>query len=304
MKYLLLTLLLAITFVSNAQQLTLYNFFYEYPQLQNPAYVGSDLTFTSKYSTTSIFATYRNQWAGIDGSPESVSLGINGRIPGQKLGLGFLITNDVFNIIGRTSAYANVAYGIELSENQKLRFGLSFGLVQNRIDFEKIENADLDDPAFLDGNQRSTTIDGGFGLLFTHKDIFELGVSALQLLGSQTSYANQSQEQSSTFNNSTHYLISSKTKIPMTSKVVGLHAIAGLRAIQSLKTSWELGSRVSAYDVVWLTAVYRHQAGVNTTLGVKPDEFLKFAYSFEFMTTGLGLSNTGGTHEIGVHYIF
>jgi len=293
----LLILALLVARASQAQQIPLYNHYYESPEIQNAAYMGAD-------SATKLLAMYRNQWIGINGSPESQLIGISGKIPSHNMGVGLLVTNDIFNINARTSIYFNTSFGFALNELHGIRFGLAIGLVQNRIDYDKIRNANLNDPALLENSQRRSVFDGNFGVKYHYSDWVEVGFSALQMVSSNTVFVDQGADQQSTFKNLRHFILSGKVKLPVEILNTEVSALGAFRSVQSLTTSWEVGGRAFWNDLFWTTILYRNKIGVLGSFGICATEHLKFGYAYEAPVNGFGVVNTGGTHEISLQYSF
>ena len=57
----------------------------------NPAYAGSH-----KYWTSTL--TYRNQWVGFDGAPETFIAAVDGPLPNKNMGLGLIAVHDKIEI--------------------------------------------------------------------------------------------------------------------------------------------------------------------------------------------------------------
>jgi type IX secretion system PorP/SprF family membrane protein len=122
--------------ISVAQQTPSFDHYLVNPYLVNPAAAGMN--------GTNVIIDYRKQWSGFTGAPETQVLSVDGAIKKDKIGLGVMVLNDQVNILANTGAYATFAYRAKFSENHFLRFGLSAGMNQNRILFDKIN---ADDPS-------------------------------------------------------------------------------------------------------------------------------------------------------------
>lgn len=294
--YLILFALTSLSTQVNGQQIPLYNHFYDMPYIQNAAYAGQD-------SVTQAFILYRNQWAGINNSPESVVAGIMGPLPYKNVGMGLVIRDETFNIHNKTSGYVTGSYGLALNSEHRLRFGMELGIVQNRIDFGEIENADPSDPAVLANNERKTVMDGNFGFVYAYKETVEIGFSALQILSNTAVFVNEGEQKYSSFKNLRHFLIHSKFYMP-SSIFFDWEILAGFRSVQGLTTSWELGAKLDWQQKIWTVFLYRDQIGGVFGLGTGITKNIEFGYMFEFPSSGFGVINTHGTHELALRYTF
>ncbi len=73
----------------------------------NPAYAGA----TESMALTGL---YRNQWMGLEGSPNSQLLSFNAPLSNNRVGLGLTINHQNISIFNRTSIEANYAYRFRL----------------------------------------------------------------------------------------------------------------------------------------------------------------------------------------------
>jgi type IX secretion system PorP/SprF family membrane protein len=295
-RYLLL-ICFAISFQHlRGQQIPLYSNFYEMPQIQNVAYFGED-------SVTTAGFIYRTQWSGINGAPESQLLVVEGRLPVDGLGVGMIVDNQTFNIMGRTSVYLGTSYGLNLNENHSLRFGMAVGLLQHRIDFGKVQNADLSDPALLSAGTRRSLLDGHASFLYSYKTTVEVGFTALQLFGNTAEFIDEGDEKNASYEQLQHYLISGKFYMPSTF-FFDWELLAGFRAIQGLTTSWEVGAKMDWHQKFWTVALYRNFTGAVFGVGTQLSPALSFSYMYELPISGFGVLNTNGTHEVSISYSF
>jgi len=73
----------------------------------NPAYAGA----TESLCLTGL---YRNQWMGLEGSPNSQLISFNAPLSNNRVGLGLTINHQNISIFNRTSIEANYAYRFRL----------------------------------------------------------------------------------------------------------------------------------------------------------------------------------------------
>ena len=103
--------------------------------------------------------TARQQWFDVDDAPSLQTLSVNGRV-NEKVGLGGIFYNDSNGRFSQQGAYATFAYHLMFSRStadiNQLSFGLSAGVIQDRLDQSGLNAIGIPDPA-IDGSQQSET---------------------------------------------------------------------------------------------------------------------------------------------------
>lgn len=140
----------------------------------NPAYAGSK-------ESLSITALYRDQWAGLNGAPETFTFSAHMPV-GEKVGLGLSAIKDELGPISETNVYADFSYTLELGGNSKLAFGVKAGATFHEVGLTGLEVTDPNDPFFSE-NISNTYPNIGAGAFF-YTDKFYLGVSVPNMLNS------------------------------------------------------------------------------------------------------------------------
>ena len=117
-KILLLSFSIFFTGLLQAQQYPLFSNYLMNDYGFNPAVAGSR-------SYWDVKATYRTQWVGLDGAPETQLISFHG--PVKPIGLGGYFFNDTAGRLKRTGGTGTFSYGIGLdSLGTKLCFGGGF----------------------------------------------------------------------------------------------------------------------------------------------------------------------------------
>jgi type IX secretion system PorP/SprF family membrane protein len=127
MRILYTLLALLFTFAASAQQNPQYSQYIFNSMAINPAYTGTK-------GVLNINAFHRSQWTGLDGAPTTQALSIDGITSGERLGLGMNFTRDKIGAYSTTSAYANAAARVAVSERGVLSLGIAAGVVQSIMD--------------------------------------------------------------------------------------------------------------------------------------------------------------------------
>ncbi|NEV92796.1 type IX secretion system membrane protein PorP/SprF [Psychroflexus sp. YR1-1] len=119
--------------------------------------------------------TARQQWFDVKDAPSLQTLSINGRV-NDKVGLGGILYNDSNGRFTQQGAKATFAYHLLFSRStadiNQLSFGLSAGVIQDRLDQTGLNTIRNPDPA-IDGLQRSETFfNADIGISYFFLDFF------------------------------------------------------------------------------------------------------------------------------------
>lgn len=156
---LLLIILVSNTQQSKAQLDPMSSIYFQNQYLVNPAMAGQD-------QILKLNLGFRKLAGSTPGTPVSQSFTGDYGLS-DKVGLGVKIYNDKAGLLQRTSAMGTYAYHIPLgADNQKLSFGLSMGIMNERIDNAEV-NGDAGDEVIGRFNQREIFVDGDFGGAYT-----------------------------------------------------------------------------------------------------------------------------------------
>ncbi len=168
-KYILTYYIVFFFFINiNAQQDVLFTQF-AYDKLgYNPAFAGT-------YDHTSLTAIYKNQWLGLEGSPNRFSASLNFSGLEQNLGLGFHIDKTAISIFDKTTIKGSYAYKVPLHKGM-FSVGISTSLRQFKADWT---DENLRPPSgFSNDNSIEQNIytrqifNIGFGLYYHNEDYF------------------------------------------------------------------------------------------------------------------------------------
>lgn len=165
--------LLCLSFSSlEAQQESQFTQFAYNQQYYNPAYVGIK-------KAPELYSLFRQQWQGYPGAPQSVLLGINGPLLGDRAGLGLLMSRQTVGISKSWGARLSYAYEVALGEQRMLRLGIQGSMRQLAIDFseESVLPLEGNDPVILTGMQRTHYLSNWGSGLYYMDSRFYLGFS-------------------------------------------------------------------------------------------------------------------------------
>lgn len=290
-KYALLCFGISCGYYCNAQQQPMYTQYMFNGLLINPAYAGTQETFTATAMT-------RKQWAGIDGAPVTQTFSAHSpldnlrtrRRPGSAISLGLTLFHDRIAITSETGLLASYAYRIKFPDHSYLSLGIQGGVSQFRMRYSELG---LDDPQFSGGDVSEWQPDFGAGLYY-RGERFYAGLSAPQLI------RHRIQPGQKAFPLSPHYFFTAGYVFDINRDVklkpsVLLKSFSGIVQMD-LNCNVFLNERVSA-GLSW-----RSSEAVATMVQLQAHPRFGFGYSFDIpYSSGVSrLSN--GSHELMVNY--
>ena len=280
---------------ASAQEEAIFRQYFLNPMLVNPATVGAD---REHHDLT---MNLRTAFSSFPGSPNSYALSYNGPI-GKQVGLGAMIFSE--NIADITRFRGQVAYsmGIEVSEDLRVRAGLSLeyqriSLSNSVMDSELLNTID---PVVLDNINGRRFFDTSLGLYGEYKDIY-FGYAAPNLIRTVTDEIEGLDEGG----NFQYFILQAGGRFAINDNKVKLEPSIILRNVRNVDTHVDFSMMASFLNEQFITgALFRAGAGnsVGFLLGTKYNT-LKFIYSYDILIDDFQRYN-GGSHEITVGFEF
>ncbi len=280
-------LIVCLQFYCRSQQTPLFNQYFLNPYLINPALTGLD-------GESKAFFHYRNQWAQVDGAPETHAFTLDGRLTRHKIGVGLAFFNDVSNIIGRFNGGLSASYTVDITTNQDLAFGMSLMAIQSRVFFDRIQTEDISDPNLLSRIDKRTVAEGNFGFSYRWKSL-RLGFAADQIFQNEIRHENAAQLQVLDYNFVRHYITTIQHPFSLKHDL-SLRPTILLRTIEGIPPQLEISSILDYRNLVWFGTSYRHKIGVGLSAGFEIDDQFVLSYTYEVPTTDLRFLGAS-THE-------
>ncbi|HTL82024.1 MAG TPA: type IX secretion system membrane protein PorP/SprF [Bacteroidia bacterium] len=296
MKKITLSLIAAVALVGTgyAQQLPLYSQYYNNPFLYNPATTGVT-------GDVNAFLIHRSQWTGMPGGPVTNALTVDGFMDDKNVGLGINIFNDVQDINERMGIYTSYAYRLKINDDQQIRFGLTLGFLDNRIDFSKAVVKDAADPMLFSQIQHKSGLDANIGVSWNWKDL-RVGFSVPQLIGQHLQY--DSYDATSWYQLNRHFTGSVNYKYVFNEdQQLAIEPMVMVRFMPHTPFQYDVNVMGSWKDMIWLGASYRSNYAVGANVRVKLFGNLSAGYAYEFIITPLKTS-AGISHEFMLGYKF
>jgi type IX secretion system PorP/SprF family membrane protein len=279
----------------SAQQFPLYSQYTMLPHLYNPSLVG-------KSGDVNASLLHRSQWKGIPGAPVTSVFTTEGAIQEQNMGLGMTIFNDNTDITQRIGFYGLYSYHLKLNEDQKLLFGLSVGVQNQRIDFSRAVIKDANDPNLMfQTAQRKSFIDVTPGVTYMWKTL-EVGLSVPQLLGNKVEYNNTGG--SSWFYNTQHYVFTAKyTHVLNEEKGMSIYPLLAMRYAKGAPFQFDFNAVFDWQKYGWAGLTYRHGYAMGINVGFRVNKTLRAGYAFDYSINSVK-NFIGGAHEFFLGYTF
>jgi type IX secretion system PorP/SprF family membrane protein len=159
----------------HAQQDPLYSQYLNNPFVINPAYGGLTNNLNASVS-------YRQQWAGFEGSPKTINFNASMSLFDNTMGAGLMVVSDQIGANTTNEVFATYSYRIQLDQTKTLSFGLQAGASNYQTDNDKLNPQNPSDP-FYTGTISEFKPSFGAGVILT-SDKFFLSLSVPRMLKS------------------------------------------------------------------------------------------------------------------------
>jgi type IX secretion system PorP/SprF family membrane protein len=250
----------------------------------NPAYAGLE-------NGLIVNLNYRKQWSNIPGSPSTQA--ITGAYQINKVGLGINFYNEVAGSLQRTKAVATYAYHLPLNgDNQKLNFGASIGISNERVDYSAI-NGDITDQSLATFNNKGSLFDGDFGIAYTSN---RLNIEAT--IPNIRSFIKQEDENNvdrSRFYAAASYKINTGTGI----NTLEIEPKIAFRGIKGYKNIIDAGANLNFTNKLFIMGMYHSTKSASFGAGINYKSSLAIMGFYTTETSALQ-GSANGTFEISL----
>lgn len=271
-----------------AQLVPMASQYYENEYLGNPAFAGMEKGIRVNLAT-------RNQWKALPGSPSTQSLSADynlEHVNGGKVGTGLNIYSDKAGLIRRTRVMGSYAYHLPLSgNNQQLHFGLSLGVMHERLDY----NALVGDPTDISAerfNQRKSFLDGDFGMAYIQDRLtIQAALPNMKKL--------LKKDLNTTVDGSTFYMAFSY-KIGRELDMIAIEPKFSFRGARDINNLWDIGTNINfSNNAIYLMGMYHSSRSSTFGLGVNYQDkvLIQGYYTNQLAAQRL---DTGGSFEINL----
>ncbi len=261
----------------------------------------------------------RQQWAGFkDGegnkvAPETFLVSIESPVRVLHGGLSALVMQDQIGFTKTITLRVGYAYVKEVGYGN-LGIGLQVGFNNRSVDFSKFIAVDPNDQLLqqISGEESEILIDGSLGVVYEVPDQYYVGFSVNQVMQTKgKELANWTTNVDSTTAGSflykmtldrTFYLQGGYEFLFRNNPNFALLPSAMIKFDQA-SVQLDVATLVEFKGMFWGGLNYRIQDAVSVLAGIQYKNF-KIGYSYDITTSQLGLSRTGGSHEVMLKYCF
>ncbi|MDR0385970.1 MAG: PorP/SprF family type IX secretion system membrane protein [Prevotellaceae bacterium] len=262
------------------------------PAFVNPAYAGAD---TGKYYN--VIVMNRNQMAGIDMSPGTTVLNINGPliIGGTEGGITATFYDDRLGFLNTPAFNLGYAYKFEMAKGS-LSLGLSAGVFFSTLSSESWRLPDGDaDPAIPTGKESKRSFDLGLGAYYCNNKLYA-GLSVVHLLRPVLVYGDISSKQPRSYYLMAGYGISFENP--------DFELKPSVLVLTDLKNAlYSVSSLLFYRNRFWAGLDYRFKSSLGLLAGLNLFPELRLGYSYSYNTSLLSRFG-GNNHEIMLTYRF
>jgi type IX secretion system PorP/SprF family membrane protein len=284
----LILLLVAFAKSGNAQQESQYTQYMYNPSIINPAYTGST-------GALDLVAVYRNQWTGLDGAPETQTLGIHSPLSNERMGIGLNIQNETLGPVKEFNAAVNFSYNIQLNYNTKLAFGISGGIDNYDVDFSRGTFLNPNDPILSKNidSRYSATIGAG---TYLYSDNWYVGLSVPDFLTNElyNGVENSIAEEQLQFYVMGGYVFELNPNLKFKPTVLA-------KFQKEYPLVVDVSANLLIQNSLSVGLSYRYDDAVSALAGIRLFDGFFAGYSYDYTVTELSNYNNG-THEIILRY--
>lgn len=299
MKSLKLIIFIALSLVFidqiNAQQAPYYTQYMFNDYLVNPAVAGTSNNFK-------IRANSRIQWIGITDSPRTMSISGYGPFKERDMGYGGYIYNDVTGPESRMSLGGTYAYNIALNDAWRISGGLSFGIMQYKLD-GTIMNFDdeIYDPAMPNSVESRIIPDASLGF-YAYTSFYYVGISAHQLLGNKYNIHEETDTMQGLSRLTQHVYLAGGAIYPL-NREWWLSASALLKYTSSMQIQAEISALATYNKMVWGGLSYRTGDAIAIMAGYNYENKIYIGLAYDITVSDLRRYSSG-TFEVMIGYQF
>jgi len=288
-KIIVLLALQGFAFAAMAQQDPMFTQYMWNQLAVNPAYAGSR-------DAGSVTAFYRNQWAGFEGAPKTISLSGHAPFAGYNMAIGAFLMRDQIGITENYNFNLSYAYRIRIG-SARLALGLQGEVRQQRINWPNSNPVDQIDDEIPYETENAFLPNAGAGIYIDH-DRFFIGAAMPRLIENKYIYEN---EETNSFQRS-HIFINGGLIIPLSS-AVKLKPGGLVKYVANAPLEYDVNLSFFFFEKVWVGGTYRSGDSWDAMISYHWNNRFRVGYAYDFTTTDLKNHNSG-SHEVFVGYDF
>lgn len=276
----------------------------------NPIFINS--AYAGYKERLYIQSYYRTQWTGIEGSPTTMALSADGFLEKSQLGIGMHVMSDQIGANRTNTIQSNIAYHLQLGEDQFLSFGLGLGLINSRLDESLLDGIDPEDPASLSGNNNFLYPELRAGLFYYDETFFfSLGAENIGSLITNPDRGDFLIDNDANINLYTGFWLDLSNEVTLKNTLLVLDDFRTPARV-------DLSSTFLFYEQLWLGLTYRRAIDYanrvdsenlrNSSAMVAIAQFwmtngLRIGYAYDHQINGISVG-AFSTHDVSIGFIF
>jgi type IX secretion system PorP/SprF family membrane protein len=266
-------------------------------------YVLNPITINAAYAgnrgALNIAAFYRKQWVGVTGSPETMTFAADAPVLDNKLGLGFIISNDKLGVTKDTKINTSYAYKIDMGKGN-LSLGLGAGLITTNTAWSDLVVVDPGDEIYRTNSKVFVVPAFSFGTYYSNNKFFA-GFSIPKLLDYKFNYDRN--KYSMSFSPAQYYYMLNTGYLFDINEKMNFLPSTLVTFSAGEKLLFDINAVMSFNNRLWAGLSYRNNRSVAVLLQLSVNNQLKIAYTYDFDFGELG-RYSNGSHEVMLRYEF
>jgi type IX secretion system PorP/SprF family membrane protein len=261
----------------------------------NPAYAGNREALSFNFFQ-------RNQWNGIKGAPKTTSISLDQAIKYGKIGWGVQVYDDRLGVEAATGFNGMLSTRIQVSEKGVLSGGLSFGLMNYRINLNEVQNRNNpNDPSFISINNPSSWKPSlGMGIYY-NTDRFYASISTPSILKSRL--ASYEDFNSSMVKSNAFHLFANTGYVFDINEDLKLKPSTMVKMVSGAPIEADLNMNLWLKDLIGIGGSYRTGDAFVGMVELQATSNLRFGYAYDVPFNPLKYF-TKGSNELILRYEF
>jgi type IX secretion system PorP/SprF family membrane protein len=278
------------------QQIPVSGFYDVHGVMHNPATAG-----TARYA--SIGASFRKQWDGMPGGPQTAMVYGNTALSNKKIGIGGYLYNDVTGPLRNTGLQLAYAYIIPLKDEASFSVGIEARLQQFSFDRQKLAaTLGTTDPVIA-GREARSKGDAGFGVAYTGRRL-QVGASVSQLVQSKLKLYEGTSNTAGEAQFYRHFYLHARYDWKV-DEYIHIYPNFLMVYLPNAPVQIQAGARLEYNELLWFGMSLRSQQSWMLSAGFKLKQKFDIGYSFDIYQTPLSGAYPGSNgHEFQLRYSF
>lgn len=203
-----------------------------------------------------IQSTYRRQWVGFPGAPETFTITADLSANEGTMGFGVSLLSDKLGPTRTTTGILTYAYRIQVGTEGFLGLGASAGVSEYVIDGHELDPNDADDPEIPGGRINVFTPNLNTGLFFHTSKIYA-GFSVYNMVGKK----NLEKQDLALAYHDFHFYLTAGAMLSI-SDYVGFKPSFLIKHVKGAPTNYDLNGMFLFLDRLWIGASYRSNVNI------------------------------------------